>query len=72
MYSIGEFSRIIGVTRTTLRNWDKTNKLKPILLESGYRRYTDEHLAKIKNIDTNDKLNIVYYRESTKAQKKYK
>ena len=48
MYSIGEFSKIIGVTRTTLRNWDKTNKLKPILLESGHRRYTDEHLAKIK------------------------
>ena len=33
MYSIGEFSRIIGVTKTTLRNWDKANKLKPILLE---------------------------------------
>ena len=70
MYSIGEFSKIISVTRTTLRNWDKTNKLKPILLESGHRRYTDEHLAKIKNIDSNDKLNIVYCRESTKSQKK--
>ena len=43
MYSIGEFSRIIGVTRTTLRNWDKTNKLKPILLESGHRRYSVSH-----------------------------
>ena len=38
MYSIGEFSRIIRVTRTTLRNWGKTNKLKPILLESRHRR----------------------------------
>ena len=38
MYSIGEFSRIIGVNRTTLRNWGKTNKLKPILLESGHGR----------------------------------
>lgn len=37
MCNIGEFSRIIGVTRTTLRNWGKTNKLKPILLESGHR-----------------------------------
>lgn len=70
MYSIGEFSKIIGVTKTTLRNWDKANKLKPILLESGHRRYTNEHLSKIKHTNTNDKLNIIYCRESTKSQKK--
>ena len=70
MYSIGEFSKIIGVTETTLRNWDRENKLKPILLASGHRRYTDEHLSKIKHTDTNDKLNVIYCRESTKSQKK--
>ena len=37
MYIIGEFSKIIYVAKTTLRNWDKTNKLKLILLESGHR-----------------------------------
>lgn len=36
-YSIGKFSKIIGVTETTLRNWDKVNKLKPILLESEHK-----------------------------------
>ena len=70
MYSIGEFAKLINVTTQTLRNWDKQNKLKPVILESGHRRYTDEHLSKIKHIDSNDKLNIVYCRESTKAQKK--
>lgn len=27
--SIGEFAKKIGVTIQTLRNWDKTGKLKP-------------------------------------------
>lgn len=27
--SIGEFSKKIGLTIQTLRNWDKTSKLKP-------------------------------------------
>ncbi|KWZ78455.1 transcriptional regulator, MerR family [Heyndrickxia coagulans] len=29
MYSIGQFAKQLGVTTQTLRNWDKTNKLKP-------------------------------------------
>ncbi|MGL5049123.1 MAG: MerR family transcriptional regulator, partial [Fusobacteriaceae bacterium] len=29
MYSIGKFSKLLGVTTQTLRNWDKENKLKP-------------------------------------------
>lgn len=28
-YSINEFSRILGMSAQTLRNWDKNNKLKP-------------------------------------------
>lgn len=44
MYSIKKFAEMIGVTTKTLRNWDKNDLLKPIILPSGHRRYTDEHL----------------------------
>lgn len=44
MYTISEFAKKIGVNVKTLRNWDKSGKLKPIILPSGHRRYTDDHL----------------------------
>lgn len=69
MYSIGEFAKLINVTPQTLRNWDKENKLKPIILESGHRRYTNEHLNLINGIKDCNRLNIIYCRESTKTQK---
>jgi predicted site-specific integrase-resolvase len=69
MYSIGEFAKLINVTTQTLRNWDKENKLKPIILESGHRRYTDEHFNLINGIKESVKINVIYCRESTKMQK---
>lgn len=69
MYSITKFAKLINVTSQTLRNWDKNNTLKPIILKSGHRRYTDEHLRLIKNKNISTKrLNICYIRESTKQQ----
>ena len=69
MYSIGEFAKLINVTTQTLRNWDKQNKLKPVILESGHRRYTNEHLNLINGIKESTKINVIYCRESTKMQK---
>ena len=69
MYSIGEFAKLINVTTQTLRNWDKQNKLKPVILESGHRRYTNEHLNLINGIKESTKINVIYCRESTKIQK---
>ncbi len=44
-YSIGDFAELIGVTRQTLRNWDKTGKLKPSHTgNSGYRYYSQQQL----------------------------
>jgi predicted site-specific integrase-resolvase len=44
-YSIGQFSESIGVTQQTLRNWDKTGKLKPHHTgKSGYRYYSQQQL----------------------------
>ena len=40
-YSIGEFAKKIGTTVQTLRNWDKTDKLKPNFVSpSGHRYYS--------------------------------
>ncbi|WP_416387362.1 MerR family DNA-binding transcriptional regulator [Caminicella sporogenes] len=30
-YTIGEFAKLIGKAQQTLRNWDKSGKLKPSL-----------------------------------------
>ena len=49
-YSINEFSKILGVSAQTLRNWDKNNKLKPHHTSSnGYRYYSHEQLNKSYN-----------------------
>lgn len=69
MYNIKQFAELIGTTTTTLRNWDKEGKLKPIRLASGHRRYTEEQLEQIKNIHKNERLNIIYCRESSINQK---
>ena len=68
MYSIGEFSKLVGLSRSTLRNWDKSGKLKPILLESGHRRYTEADFLHLKGIAQEARINILYVRESTKIQ----
>ena len=68
MYTIKEFAKLINVHPMTLRNWDANGKLKPIRLDSGHRRYTDDHLNQIKNIKNLPKLNVIYCRESTKMQ----
>ena len=44
-YSIHEFSKILGVSAQTLRNWDKNGKLIPHhTIASGYRYYSEEQL----------------------------
>lgn len=44
-YSIGQFSKQIGKTEQTLRNWDKNGTLKPHhITKSGYRYYSQEQL----------------------------
>ena len=68
--SIGKMAESLGVTEQTLRNWDKSGKLKPAYVaESGYRYYTEEQLAKVKGlfyVDTTEKLVFGYCRVSTK------
>jgi len=72
-YSIGEFAKEIGRTTQTLRNWDKTNYLKPALITKGKTRYySQEQLNSFLNFkNTESKLRKVigYCRVSSSKQK---
>ena len=53
-YSINKFSKILGVSAQTLRNWDKKGKLHPHHTSSnGYRYYSHEQLNQVMNVKPN-------------------
>lgn len=67
-YSIGEFANEIGKTIQTLRNWDKSGKLKPAYIApGGHRYYTQSQLIDYRN-NTNDRITIGYCRETEKTK----
>lgn len=70
-YSINEFSKILGVSAQTLRNWDNKGKLHPHHTSSnGYRYYSHEQLNQVMNIKPNlDRKIIGYCRVSSHKQK---
>ena len=70
-YSINEFSKILGVSAQTLRNWDNNGKLHPHHTSSnGYRYYSHEQLNQVMNIKPNlDRIVIGYCRVSSNKQK---
>ena len=72
-YSIGEFGELIGVTRQTLRNWDKVGKLKPCHLgKSGYRYYSRQqfqYYLGLKGENTIRKKVVGYCRVSSSKKK---
>ena len=69
-FTINKFSKIVGVTPQTLRNWDRDGKLKPHhTTESGYRYYSEEQLNQVLNIKQKNKKVIGYCRVSSPKQK---
>lgn len=71
-YSIGQFAKIINRSQQTLRNWDKSDKLKPEYVDpnSGYRYYTDKQLKEFNGeVNKDNKLVIGYCRVSSSKQK---
>ena len=53
-YSINKFSKILGASAQTLRNWDKKGKLHPHHTSSnGYRYYSHEQLNQVMNVKPN-------------------
>lgn len=71
MYSIGEFAKKIGVSIQTLRDWDKSGKLKPAYRSKGnHRYYSQEQLNEIlQKRATNKRINVGYVRVSANHQK---
>ena len=69
-YSIHAFSKILGVTPQTLRNWDRLGKLKPHhTAENGYRYYSQEQLDSILDNQKVKRITIGYCRVSSYKQK---
>ena len=70
-YSINEFSKILGVSAQTLRNWDNNGKLHPNHTSgNGYRYYSHEQLNQVMNVKPNlDRIVIGYCRVSGNNQK---
>lgn len=70
-YSINEFSKILGVSAQTLRNWDNSGKLNPHHTSSnGYRYYSHEQLNQVMNIKPNLNRKVIgYCRVSSNKQK---
>jgi len=69
-YSIHEFSKLINRTPQTLRNWDKSGKLKPHHTGSnGYRYYSHDQLKEILCIKETSQKVVGYCRVSSNKQK---
>ena len=73
LLTIGEAAKVLGVTTTTLRNWDKNGLLRPDeLTRGGNRRYKLESLKNINpdlKYKSDDLKTIAYARVSSNDQK---
>ncbi len=68
--SIGKASKILGVTRETLRRWELEGKIKSERTPKGHRRYNKENLLGFTGKSEKDKITIAYARVSSHDQKK--
>lgn len=70
LLAIGEAAKILGVSITTLRRWEKEGKLQPEPSTSTHRRYKLSNLQKQTSVLVdNDKKTIAYARVSSHDQK---
>lgn len=70
LYSINKFSKLVGVTPQTLRNWEKEGKLIPVKKsDNGYRYYSEEQRIRLQHGNLKERKVIGYCRVSTNEQK---
>ena len=72
---IGQAAKILGVHVQTLRNWEKSGKLKPDSISpGGTRRYSLEHILYLSGkslpVQTDNRYTVAYARVSSRDQKK--
>jgi len=70
-YTIHEFSKLVGKSAQTLRNWDNNGKLKPHHTTSnGYRYYSNEQIYQVIGKKNNNPKKVIgYCRVSSNKQK---
>ena len=69
IYSISEFSDLIGMSIRTLERWDKSGDLVAFRTPRGRRYYTDEHYKNYRKKPMGKKPNDLYIRVSCSKQK---
>ena len=68
--SIGQVSKILGISLSTIYRWEKLGKIKHCFRTIGnHRRYLKSNIDKISNSENNHKKTIAYARVSTHKQK---
>lgn len=70
-YTVTEFSKIIGISVSTLQRWDRQKRVIPGRTPTNRRIYTDEHLRQATGILNQSKKRkvVVYARVSSQAQR---
>jgi excisionase family DNA binding protein len=69
--SIGQAAKLLGVHVQTLRNWEKSGKLKPDSISpGGTRRYNQEKILQLTgkelpNIEKDERITLAYARVSS-------
>ncbi len=70
LLTIGQASKLLGVSVSTLRRWERTVKILPIRLDSGHRRYVASDLKPGLMPEGEARATIAYARVSSHDQKK--
>lgn len=69
LYSIQKFSKLVGVTPQTLRNWERTGKVVPIKKSAnGYRYYSELQRLQLLGKPPTRRISIGYCRVDTQSQ----
>ncbi len=69
-YTIHQVSELLGVSAQTLRNWDKSGKLKPHHKSTnGYRYYAEDDLNMLLGVKSQNGKTVGYCRVSSPKQK---
>jgi len=69
-YTIHEVSEMLGVSAQTLRNWDKSGKLRPHHKSAnGYRYYAEDDLNMLLGVKSQNGKTVGYCRVSSPKQK---
>ncbi|MDR2459184.1 MAG: IS607 family transposase [Deltaproteobacteria bacterium] len=72
LVSIGVAAKALGVSISTLRRWERTDRLHPILTKGGHRRYDIAEISpeKIHKERVSDRKTIAYARVSNNGKKR--